>query len=124
MRLQIRNTQTVYYCQYDRKEPRIGDDGYETGEYNVFYKTPIPILANVSPSSGTAQLLTFGTFINYDRVLLSDDVDCEIDEDCVLFVDKAPEYDDYGQPLYDYTVRAVGRSLNVLSVAIKKVKVS
>ena len=42
----------------------------------------------------------------------------------VLFVDKEPEYDAEGQPLYDYIVRRVARSLNVVAYAIRKVSVS
>ena len=42
----------------------------------------------------------------------------------VLFIDKSPEYDDNNNPLYDYKVRRVARSLNYTSVAVAKVDVS
>ena len=45
-------------------------------------------------------------------------------ETTVLFVDKKPEYDDNGLPLYDYVVKRVSRSLNVIAIAIKRVDVT
>ena len=42
----------------------------------------------------------------------------------MLFVYKAPEYDEDGQPLYDYQVEKVARSLNSVSYAIVKRPVS
>ena len=49
---------------------------------------------------------------------------CPIDENTVLFVDKEPEYDADGTPIYDYFVRRVAKSLNCISIAIAKVKTS
>jgi len=124
MKLQKRNCRTVYYCQFVRKTPIMDDDGYETGEFTVTYTDPVPIEVNVSPATGTAQMMMFGTFINYDKVLLTDDMDCPITEDSVLFVDKAPEYDAKGQPKYDYSVKRVAKSINVISIALREAKVS
>ena len=39
-------------------------------------------------------------------------------------MDKEPEYDEEGQPLYDYTIKRVAKSLNVIAFAICKVSVS
>ena len=50
------------------------------------------------------------------------DMDCPIDENSVLFVDKAPSFDDAGSPQFDYVVKRVARSLNVISIAIDKVR--
>ena len=41
----------------------------------------------------------------------------------MLFIDKAPEFKD-GKPTFDYTVRRVAKSLNAISYAVSKVKVS
>ena len=124
MKLLKRNCKTVYYCQYVGKTPLVDDDGYETGEYVVSYTDPKPLIVNVSPATGTAQMMMFGTLISYDKVLVTTDMDCPITEDSVLFVDKEPEYDAKGQPMYDYTVRRIGKSLNVVSIALKEAKVS
>ena len=49
---------------------------------------------------------------------------CYLDENTVLFIDKEPEFDNAGKPIYDYTVRRVAKSLNFISYAVSKVKVS
>lgn len=79
---------------------------------------------NVSAATGSAQVEQFGNFISYDKVIVTDNLSCPIDENTVLFVDKEPEYDADGNPLYDYIVRRVAKSLNSISYAISKVTVS
>ena len=123
MRLQRRNLQSVWYCLFDKEVP-VFEDGYETGEKDIAYHDPVEMRCNVSPASGYAQLNTFGNLDSYDKVLLIDNMSCPIDENTVLFVDKQPAYDKMGKPLYDYTVRRVAKSLNVIAVAVSKVKVS
>ena len=123
MRLQRRNLQSVWYCLFDKEVP-VFEDGYETGEKDISYHDPVELQCNVSPASGYAQLNTFGNLDSYDKVLLIDNMSCPIDENTVLFVDKQPAYDKTGKPLYDYTVRRVAKSLNVIAVAVSKVKVS
>ena len=57
-------------------------------------------------------------------MIVTDDLSCPIDENTVLFIDKEPEYDDNGNPLYDYIVKRVAKSLNSISYAVSKVTVS
>lgn len=124
MRLMQRNLTTIYYCLYQGKTAITDDDGYETGESEITYGTATGIKANVSAATGYAQTETFGNLDDYDKVIVIDDMSCPIDENTVLFVDKIPEYDSASKPLYDYTVRRVAKSLNVISIAVRKVKVS
>lgn len=123
MKLMKRNFTPVYYCLYSERVPLLDDDGYETGEYTVGYKEAVKLACSVSPATGYAQVNMFGNLESYDKVLITDDMDCPIDENTVLFIDKAPEFKD-GTPTYDYTVRRVARSLNTISYAVSKVKVS
>lgn len=37
-------------------------------------------------------------------MIVTDDLSCPIDENTVLFIDKEPQYDEDGKPLYDYMV--------------------
>lgn len=53
----------------------------------------------------------------------TDDMSCPIDENTVLFVDSKPGYRQ-GKPAFDYTVKRVAKSLNTISYAVSKVKVS
>ena len=124
MKLLERNLQTVWYCQYVGKTPIVDSDGYETGEYTVTYTDPVSVEVNVSPATGTAQMMMFGTLIAYDKVMVTADLECPINENSVLFVEKEPEFDEYGKPMYDYTVKRVAKSLNYISYALREAKVS
>lgn len=119
-----RNQVSLWYLLYDHKEPVKDEDGNETGESQVFYKTAVQMYANVSAATGTAQVEQFGNLAGYDKVIVTDDLTCPIDENTVLFLDKEPEYDDDGLPLYDYLVKRVAKSLNSISYAVSKVSVS
>lgn len=90
---------------------------------NVKYAGPVKMEANISPAAGYAQIQQFGQFISYDKVIITDDMTCPIDENAVLFIDKKPEYKD-GRPLYDYVVKQIAKSLNLVSIAVSKVNVS
>lgn len=119
-----RNQVSLWYLLYDHKEPVKDEDGNETGESQVFYKTAVQMSANVSAATGTAQVEQFGNLAGYDKVIVTDDLTCPIDENTVLFLDKEPEYDEDGLPLYDYLVKRVAKSLNSISYAVSKVSVS
>lgn len=123
MKLMKRNLTPVHYCLYSERVPLKDDDGYETGEYKVGYGEAVQLMCSVSPAMGYAQAEMFGNLESYDKVLITDDMTCPIDENTVLFIDKEPEFED-GKPKYDYTVRRVAKSLNAISVAVSKVKVS
>lgn len=123
MKLIKRNLTPVHYCLYKERVALKDADGYETGEYGVGYAEPVKLMCSVSPATGYAQTEMFGNLESYDKVLITDDMDCPIDENTVLFIDKEPAFKD-GKPTYDYTVRRVARSLNAISYAVSKVKVS
>lgn len=119
-----RNKRTFWYCPY-QGEQRLQDDYLNyTGEIRIIYGAPIRCEANVSPASGASQTEMFGNLDNYDKVIAPLPHDFSITENDVLFVDKAPEFNDDGGPMYDYKVRRIAKSINHTSVAIKKVDVS
>ncbi len=124
MRCMERNKRTFWYCLYDRKEPIIDEDGNETGEEQIVYKPAQSLRANISAASGSSQVEQFGNLVGYDKVIVLDDTSCPIDENTVLFIDKEPEYGEDGNPLYDYRVKRVAKSLNSVSIAATKVSVS
>lgn len=124
MKVMERNKRTFWYCLYDSKEPIIDEDGNETGEEQIVYKPVQSLRANISAASGSSQVEQFGNLAGYDKVIVLDDTSCPIDENTVLFIDKEPEYDDDGKPLYDYMVKRVAKSLNSVSIAATKVSVS
>lgn len=124
MKTMERNKTLFWYLLYDKKVPVMDDDGNETGDYRVIYKEAVQRKENISAATGSAQVEQFGNFISYDKVIVTDDLSCPIDENSVLFIDKEPEYDTDGNPLYDYIVKRVAKSLNSISYAVSKVNVS
>lgn len=132
MRLMHRNKRTIWYCQYLGEEPVVDDALNETGEYRVVYSEPAPLFAVVSPASGYvragvsgyAHEEPYGTMVDYDKVILTEDMSCPINENSVLFLDKEPEFSEDGTPLYDYLVRRVAKALTNISIATAKVTVS
>lgn len=124
MKTMEQNKTPFWYLLYDKKVPVMDDDGNETGDYRVIYKEAVQRKENISAATGSAQVEQFGNFISYDKVIVTDDLSCPIDENSVLFIDKEPEYDPDGNPLYDYIVKRVAKSLNSISYAVSKVNVS
>ena len=125
MKIMERNKRPLWYLLYDRKAPAVDAEGNETGEEIIVYKPAVVLRANVSPASGSSQIEQFGNLAGYDKVIVTDDMTCPIDENTVLFVDKEPEYREAdGKPLYDYIVKRVAKSLNIIAYAVTKVSVS
>lgn len=124
MKLLKRNLSTIHYCLYDKSEPILDEDGNETGEDKITYSEPVEFECSVSAATGYSATEMFGNLENYDKTIITDDMECPIDEHSVLFVDKEPEFDTDGRPLYDYIVRRVAKSINNISFAIRKVDVT
>ena len=141
-----RNLCAFYYCLYSDSTPILDEYGNETGESIVTYSAPVQMLASISPATGQSNTEQFGNLDNYDKVIVTTDMDCPIDENSVLFIDKVPDdtqvtthtvtgsnalygsdlivSDSVEVPKYDYIVRRVAKSLNVISIAVRKVNVS
>lgn len=119
MRCLERNKRSFYYALYEKTEKSGSYD-----ERRVVYREPVLMKGNISTAFGTAQVEQFGNSAEYDRVIVIDDINCPIDENSVLFIDKQPERDSGGNLLYDYIVKKVAKSLNSISVAVKKVSVT
>lgn len=146
MRALNRNKRSFWYCLFEEKISKVDEYGNDTGEYIVRYGTPTKMSANISPASGYAQTEQFGNLDNYDKVIVTDWMECPIDENSVLFIGKEPEYSDAETidyrprdtvlgddeaitvtvevPVYNYTVRRIAKSLNNISIAVRKVDVS
>lgn len=134
-----RNKRPFYYCLYKGEIEILDEYGNLSGEKIVTYEYDVMEMANISTATGQSNTEQFGNLENYDKVIVIDDLDCPIDENSVLFIDKEPEYKDaeYNEqtaititgatvkvPVYDYIVRRVAKSLNSISIAVSKVKVS
>lgn len=117
MKLMYINTREIAYSLYEgRGEVILDDDDYETGEREMLYSDPVTIRVNVSVPEGEAWVAVFGTVENYDRIVITDDMECPIDENSVLWIDSDPD----GDP-YDYKVVRVAKYLNHIAYAVSKV---
>lgn len=124
MRCLERNKVDFYYALFERNEDILDENGCKTGEQRVIYFPPVKMKANISTAKGESQSEQFGKDIKYDKVIVTEETDCPIDENTVLFVDVEPAFDSDGNPLFDYIVKKVAKSLNSVSYAISKVSVS
>ena len=115
----VRNRQPFYYALYGEKAEIIDSDGMKTGEFSVGYSEPVAMRANISPATGTSRTEQFGNLENYDKVIVTAEMDCPIDEHSILWVD-----DLNTEHPHDYIVKRVAKSLNVISIAIAKVSVT
>lgn len=112
-----RNKTQFAYANYVDKEP-ITVDGYKTGEYQLKYSDPITLKGYISRATGNNATDLFGIDVNYDKSITLDDPDLDISEDSVLWIDET----DTTKP-YDYIIKRISKSLNYLTIAIKKVEV-
>ena len=124
MKCLLRNKSEFHYALFKEKIALKDEYGNDSGEVKVVYETPVAMRANVSAATGEAQTEQFGNSLQFDRVIISDDVNCPIDENSVLCIDTPPSYDAGGNLIYDYIVKRVARSLNTVSYAVSKVTVS
>lgn len=123
MKILERNKTPFWYQLFDRTKTVEDEYGNEVGSA-VVYKDAVEMKGNISSATGSAQVEQFGNFAGYDKVIVVDDISCPIEETTVLFIDKKPEYDAEGNPLFDYVVKRVAKSLNVIAYAVKRVDVS
>ncbi len=119
MRLLKRNTQTVQYRNWLTNQPVFDEDGYQTGEYESSYSDPIELICNISPANGSTQREIFGNISTYHKILVTDKIDCDIDEQTIFYIEKKYENE---MVRNDYVVAGIAKSLNVLSIALRKVE--
>ena len=133
MRCLHRNKIKFFYALYEKKEPIVDEYGNMTGEYAVTHGNPVECYGNISAARGEMATCQFGESEVYDKILVLDNVSPKIDEYTVLWVDTLPKTNTDGtlskntegevDTPYDYTVKKVARSLNSVSIAIRKVNV-
>lgn len=114
-----RNQIKVYYSNYEKSTEFIDEYGNSTGQYEITYSKPDMIMISVSASKGSVDNQPFGNLLDYDRVLITSNMNCNIDENTVLWIDNL----DTEKP-HDYIVKKVARSINQIQIAVKKVIVS
>lgn len=152
MRTLIINKQRLFYALFVGREPAVDAKGRKTGEYVKTYSLPTQIEMNVSPARGMAEHDMFGVNLDYDRTMVTDDLDCPIDEHTAVWIFDNPKvaataevvslddetipiegesttFGGYGVMLngalvpYNYIVTRVAKSLNHITYALREVDV-
>lgn len=119
MKCMERNKRLVYYASFDNEVPIYDDEGHDTGETTSGYTPPVALRINVSPNSGESATRLFGEVLDYDRTLVTSQMDLPIDEQCVFWIDET----DTSKP-HDYIVKRIAKGLDSILIAVKKVNVS
>ena len=110
MRLLKRNLTTFEYIGSTGQETDIDPEtGLHTGEPRMEYAEPVEYEGNISTPSLLVNQTFYGMDIRYTHVVVMDDPEADINEYGLIR---------WNDDLYD--IRAVRRSLNVLSLAIRK----
>lgn len=110
MRLLRRNLKTFEYLPFVIEGSDEDENGDHTGEYGTpVYGDPVSMKGNISTPTGHTNQTFYGLDIRYTHVLIVADHKADIKENGLIRING---------DLYDIT--AVARSLNVLSLALKK----
>lgn len=121
MRALTKNKRPFWYSNSTgTTEELVDSNGYYTGEWGETYETPVKAKANISANRGNASEEPFGTLLDYDKVIVDCDPSYGINEKTRLWIDTPYEE---GVP-HDYIVKKIARSINGVSIAIKKVDVT
>ena len=124
MRSQQKNKRKFWYASAGTTVTEATDAaGNYTGEWVTEYGKPGYAYANISANRGNAYEEEFGASLDYDRVITDCDVNLGIDEKSRLWIEVEPDLENDSVP-HDYIVKKVARSLNSVTIAIKKVDVS
>lgn len=119
MRSLNRNKRTIYYSDSWLERKVYDEDGNFTGEYELTGDNPTEFKVNFSAATGEAEREIFGIINDYQRVMVTNDKSCPIDEEYVLWVNADPE-----EELYDYIVKRRAESINSISFLIEEVSKS
>jgi hypothetical protein len=119
MRNLKRNLSHVFFKTLEGQEEIIDQYGNSTGNFIPVYSKIKHTQLCISPNKGSIEVEQFGAVLDYDRTMTTADVNCEIDEDSVLWLDGA----DTGGP-WNYRVKKRAPWKNSVSYAVKQVAVT
>ncbi len=115
MRTLKRNRRTLYYAQPTARAEIHDEYGNPTGEYTEGKGEIQSAEMNISPETGVTVLTETGVKISYTRKLVTDDMDCPINELTVLWIDAPTDGD------HNYIVKCISKSLNSVKITAERV---
>ena len=125
MRSCFKNKRALIALNYLKKTPTLDEDGYKTGEETIVYGKPFKMMVNISGAKGASAVEVFGTNLDYDKVITMSAQDFKrykLTDNSVFFIDKKPQYETDGYPLYDYRVKRIAETINEVVIALERVR--
>lgn len=110
-----RNRRAFFYATYQGETPILDAEGRYTGEKKLTYANPKFARMNISPATGNSDLEPFGNNATYSHVLVTDIMDCEIDEQTIIWYGRKPD------EKYNYLVVRKAKTLNHVIYALQEV---
>ena len=112
-----RNQQSIAYALYQGKQETIDSNGDYTGEFELTFATPVTMNIFVSAAKGEADLEHFGIDVQYSKTMVTDDMNCPINEYSRLWINNTPNQ---ANDNWDYWVVKKAKSLNNIVYAIEE----
>lgn len=123
MRNLARNKQELWFANRLSDSYVTDKNGLKTGEKRQTYSEPVKAMMSVSIAQGNVPLNAHGITLDYTHTALTDDMNCPMDEESIVWYGIEPEKD--GDPVpHNFVVIHKGESLNHLVFNLKGVDVS
>ena len=124
------NKTTIWYSNLTGKEPILDAHGLMTGDWRLTYTAPVPIRVALSESigmnnltaQGVAELRSYGVTTNYTHRMITEDMECPINEESIVWHDIDPGNNPYDTP-YNFKVIRVSKTLNYKMYYLRQVDV-
>ena len=126
MHLLERNKSTAYYALLKSKTEQTDDYGNKTGQYTLTYYAPVKFSANIRWDNGGIELDGFGLNASGTRRIVTDDLNCPISVDSVLWIGRTPDANGYaGNVKPNYVVSGIPeKSQNHIAYTVMEVNIS
>lgn len=108
--------QRIYYSNFLSNEDYIDEDGNYTGEKIATYSSPNELFVSVGINSGRVSENAYGVNCELERVIISDDINCPINELSRIWIDNSIESKN------DFEVVSISKTKNFISYILRKVK--
>ena len=115
MRLLNRQKQKIKFKNLIGTQPILNEDGLRTGSKERTYTDFKDASVSISITKSQDSFEPFGTSLNYDFTMYTDDMNCEIDENSILWINNSTEQE------HDHIVLRKAKSLNHIIDAIRRV---
>lgn len=118
-----RNKQPIYYATLQSKTELIDEYGNRTGQFELTYSEPVLARMNIRWDDGAVQLEGFGLNVSARRRVVTDDLNCPIGIDTILWIGIEPEVDGESVPHNFVVAQAPEKSLNHIVYIVEEVNV-